>query len=121
MAAPDYASENQKPLASQGASTDDPSTSACSRLLSAPILCAFANERSLSAAGADRDRTSVLTALRTRPGYLGGAPAKHSCARTPPRLRSVRERDLSLDPSLRRMGSSGVTIMLAPRGARRRC
>src|SRR3546814_14441233 len=72
-----------------------------------PKLCAVANERSLPAAGADRDRTSVLTARRTRPGYLGGTAAKHSCARTPYRLRSVRERHPSLDPPVRLIGSSG--------------
>jgi hypothetical protein len=72
-----------------------------------PILCAVANERSLSAAGADRDRTSVQTTLRTRPGFLGGAAAKHSCARTPHRLRPDRERDLSLDPPVRRISRHG--------------
>jgi len=68
-----------------------------------PILCAVENERSLPASGADRDRASVLTALRTRSGYLGGAAAKHICARTPNRPRPFRERVSSLNPPERRI------------------
>jgi len=68
-------------------------------------LCAVENGRSLPAAGADRDRASALTALRTRSVRLGGAAAKHICARTPHRLRSLRERVCSHDPPKRRISS----------------
>jgi len=68
-------------------------------------MSAAVDGRSLPATGAVRDRASVLAALRTRRACLGGAAAKHICARTPPRLRSRQERVCLLDPP---GGGSGV-------------